>query len=354
VKHQRRFPVPASARSAILGAAATADQLDLAATLGSHWAASALVKERTRLLASVCNGDDRLPAGVLESDPDEIVVTGLVRDGAVWHGDGWEVTDEPVESIPLDGDEVAFVARALLEGCPRVLLRGYTPVAVIPETGFWAAGVPGAGSAGTDAGDDDESRQPDLPEGARVLAVVDDLDRNAVLDLVAVLPGPKVLRRHDGTWQEDPAWVNILRSVRPPPVVLLDDAQTASVLPQVDEATAGRPFSKEPPKKATAASGIDQRADEMAVEFAVLAAVSANPARKAASKLTPGGTMPGQLQRYWVAGPGAAKIRWGTPGAMTRCARQLAKYVTPARAYATCNNISKKLGGKGIAWGVGD
>ena len=180
-----------------------------------------------------------------------------------------------------------------------------------------------------------------------MLAIVDELDRNAVLDLVAVLPGPKVLRRHDGTWQEDPAWVNILRSVRPPPVVLLDEAQTASVLPQIDEATVGRPFTKEPPKKATAASGVDLRADEMAIEFAVLAAT------KAGSKATPGGRMPGQLDRYWTTGAGAAKIRWGTPGAMTRCAKQLAKYVTPARAYGTCNNISKKLGGRGVAWDVG-
>ena len=349
MKQPRRFPVPASARSVILGAAATADQLDLAATFGSTWAGGVLMKENQRVLTEVCGTDNRLPAGVIAAGyDDDLAVDGLARDGTVWRGDAWEVVAEVVETVPLDAAEVAFVARALQEGCPRVLLRGYTPVAFIPET---AAGTPPAPSeAPAKPG---EARQPELPEGARVLAVVDDLDRNAVLDLVAVLPGPKVLRRHDGTWQEDPAWVNILRSVRPPPVVLLDDAQTASVLPQVDEATAGRRFTKAPPKKATAASGIDARADEMALEFTLLAAVSANPARKAASKLTPGGTMPGQLQRYWVAGPGAAKIRWGTPGAMTRCARQLAKYVTPARAYATCNNISKKLGGKGIAWDVG-
>jgi hypothetical protein len=139
--------------------------------------------------------------------------------------------------------------------------------------------------------------------------------------------------------------------VRPPPVVALDDAQVASVLPQIDEATKGRPFSKEPPKKATAASAVDLRADEMAIEFAILAA--ANPARKAASKGTPGGTMPAGFQRYWLSGEGAAKIRWGTPGAMTRCARHLSKYMTRNRAYASCNNLSKKLGGRGVAWDVG-
>jgi hypothetical protein len=345
----RRFPVPASARNAILGSAATVDELDLAATLGSQWATGVLVKENARVLSEVCGSDNRLPVGVLADGADDLVVNGLVRGGAVWRGDGWAQADDPVETVPLDADEVAFVARALMEGTPNIVLRGYTPVAFIGETV-----VGGAPSSSSGPGSSTQSRSPgDLPEGARVLAVVDELDRNAVLDLVAVLPGPKVLRRHDGTWQEDPAWVNVLRSVRPPPVVVLDEAQTAAVLPQIDEATVGRPFTKEPPKKATAASGVDLRADEMAIEFAVLAAVSPNPARKAASKATPGGTMPGQLQRYWVAGPGAAKIRWGTPGAMTRCARQLAKYVTPARAYATCNNISKKLGGKGVAWDVG-
>ena len=199
--------------------------------------------------------------------------------------------------------------------------------------------LPAPGSS-RDPSSSSGSSSGDLPEGARILAIVDDLDRNAVLDLVAILPGPKVLRRHDGTWQEDPAWVNVLRSVKPPPVVQLDDAQTAAVLPQIDEATAGAPFSKEPPKKTTAASGLNQRADEMAIEFAVLAAP------------VPGGAMPAGFQRYWLAGPGAAKIRWGTPGAMTRCARQLRKYVG-TRAYATCNNISKKLGGRGVAWDVG-
>ena len=330
----RRFPVPASARNVILGSAATADQLDLAATLGSRWAAGVLVKENQRTLAEVCGTDNRLPVGVLAAGDDDVIITGLARDGAVWTGDDWNDPETAIETVPLDAGEVAFVARAFLEGTPCVLLRGYTPVAFIPETAILAAAPDESGS---------KASSGDLPEGAKILAIVDDLDRNAVLDLVAILPGPKVLRRHDGTWQEDPAWVATLRSVRPPPVVQLDDSQVASVLPQIDENTAGLPFTKEAPKKTTAASGVDARAAEMAIEFAILAATVP----------VPGGKMPGQLDRYWTRGAGAAKIRWGTPGAMTRCAKQLAKYVTPARAYGTCNNISKKLGGRGVAWDVG-
>jgi hypothetical protein len=33
------------------------------------------------------------------------------------------------------------------------------------------------------------------------------------------------------------------------------------------------------------------------------------------------------LKNYWVRGPGAAKIRWGTDGSFDRCTRQLGKYV---------------------------
>jgi hypothetical protein len=31
------------------------------------------------------------------------------------------------------------------------------------------------------------------------------------------------------------------------------------------------------------------------------------------------GNLPEQLRRYWVAGPGAARIKWGTSGDFDRC-----------------------------------
>lgn len=39
-------------------------------------------------------------------------------------------------------------------------------------------------------------------------------------------------------------------------------------------------------------------------------------------------SMPPQLVRYWVAGAGAAKIRWSTPGDFDRCVREIQKAVT--------------------------
>ena len=332
MKTQRLYPVPLGARTGLLGEAGTLDQLDLAATLGNEWASRIVAKENAKLLASVLGSDQRLPFGIAtELDDDDVIVHGLVRDDMVLGQDGtWESFNEPVlDALPLDSNEVAFVARALADGFDGVILRGYTPLAII------------GAATGT----------PDIPDGARILAIVDENDPNAVLDVVAILPGPKVLRRHDGTWQEDDEFVRVLRSVKPPPVVELDETQVASVLPQVDEQTKGSPFSKDDEKKpVTAAAAFGARADEMAIEFALLAA----PVGKALSQATPGGRAPAQLKQYWAYGRGAAKIRWGTPGAWRRCHRQLTKYVGPVIAKGLCTNIAKLRGGHGVATHVGD
>src|SRR6187431_765814 len=54
--------------------------------------------------------------------------------------------------------------------------------------------------------------------------------------------------------------------------------------------------------------------------------------------------MPLQLQRYWLAGKGAAKIRWNTPGDFLRCARQLTKYF-PKDPKGLCNILHTKATG---------
>ena len=51
-----------------------------------------------------------------------------------------------------------------------------------------------------------------------------------------------------------------------------------------------------------------------------------------------------QLRRYWTSGPGAAKIRWGTPGDWTRCTRQLHKYMG-SRAKGYCQLLHKRATG---------
>jgi hypothetical protein len=58
----------------------------------------------------------------------------------------------------------------------------------------------------------------------------------------------------------------------------------------------------------------------------------------------PGGGSGHQLREYWVRGPGAAKIRWGTDGSFDRCVRQLAKYV--GRPQGLCAEYHKAATGE--------
>ena len=51
--------------------------------------------------------------------------------------------------------------------------------------------------------------------------------------------------------------------------------------------------------------------------------------------------MPLQLQRYWLGGKGAAKIRWGMPHDFNRCVRQLRKYF-PTNPQGLCNILHQK------------
>lgn len=51
------------------------------------------------------------------------------------------------------------------------------------------------------------------------------------------------------------------------------------------------------------------------------------------------------LRQYWTTGEGGiAKIRWGTEGDLTRCHRQLNKYM-PGRAWGYCQNLHQRIFG---------
>lgn len=54
--------------------------------------------------------------------------------------------------------------------------------------------------------------------------------------------------------------------------------------------------------------------------------------------------MPLQLQRYWLAGKGAVKIRWNIPGDFLRCVRALTKYF-PKDPKGLCNILHTKATG---------
>ena len=57
------------------------------------------------------------------------------------------------------------------------------------------------------------------------------------------------------------------------------------------------------------------------------------------------------LKEYWKTGAGAAKIRWGMPGDLTRCHRLVSNEVPAADmdsddVWGYCNNLHKELFGQ--------
>lgn len=60
--------------------------------------------------------------------------------------------------------------------------------------------------------------------------------------------------------------------------------------------------------------------------------------------LRPGDGQAEKLRQYWLHGPGAAKIMWGTPGDWTRCVTNLTPHMgAGARGY--CNLLHKRATG---------
>ena len=139
-----------------------------------------------------------------------------------------------------------------------------------------------------------------------VYAVVDDLDPNAVMDLVRMRAGDEGLELQvwvDGDWADDDKLLAQLRGVDPPPLVELTEEQIEMLLEQM---------STEKPKAATAAVSPDPRA--------------------------------AKLRAYWVSGKGRLKIKWGAPGDFKRCVKHLRKYI-PARTEGYCANLHKMATG---------
>lgn len=66
------------------------------------------------------------------------------------------------------------------------------------------------------------------------------------------------------------------------------------------------------------------------------------PSVQAAGSNPPASTrMPGKLTKYWTAGEGRAKIRWGTSGDFDRCRKALARYLPAHMVSGACANLHK-------------
>lgn len=262
------------------------------------------------------------------------------------------------------------------------------------------------------------------------LAIVDDVDKTAVMDVVAVIPGEdgaaEGWKRSAGEWVSDPDIVADIKGATPPPLVKLEDeAVIKDVLRQVDESDGQEPVTDEVEpetgvsedaiaasawelagpsaevreklaksgeampdgsypirnvsdlKKAIKAYGraknktaakkhIKKRARalnryDLVPEDWKAAAVFEDPGTELVGpfgEVVVAGGVPGiadtpedfravaRLKRYWAFGPGALKIRWGTPGDLTRAHRHLAKYVGPERAWGLAQNLHKMVFGR--------
>lgn len=358
----RTFEVPSALVASGYAPTVDLDTLDRAVEFPDEfgeWAERVLYQENTKILSDVCGDMRLLPRGILASytlDDESIIVSGLVdSDGRIWDRDfnAWGTPSDSIDiendTIILDDDEVAFVARAFREGADEVWFRPYIPKAFVSSV--TAAPPPPPDRTGRKAKSPPvPPTASEVPSGSAIVAVVDPIDEDAVLEMLAITPGPRVLRRHDGQWFEDPAWVDVLKSVRPPKIVKLNEAQVASVATQVDRATDDQdwePFEvddREQYQIFTASAylqDLKNETDEIALfSLVAVAGKELSPSDIAATE---------RLKRYWTVGKGAAKIRWMTPGSFTRCQRHLRKYLPPHMVNGYCMNLCKRLGGSGVA-----
>lgn len=191
------------------------------------------------------------------------------------------------------------------------------------------------------------------------MAVVSPDDPRAVFKLISLVPAssesnqPMVYSREEGEWKRDEALLGDLKSATPPPVVALDEDALDDVLVQVDTAQGvgenEEPVATEPvavptePDPGSLTASVDD-------EFALMVLWGPNKSIMEQAALVAAGGLDRnrggaeKLRRYWTRGPGAAKIRWGTPGDWTRCVRNLSKYLGP-RAKGYCALRHKEMTG---------
>lgn len=184
------------------------------------------------------------------------------------------------------------------------------------------------------------------------LAQVDELDKQAVVDLFALVPASKesneviLYTRKEGGWVRDDAMLGKLRSTSPPPIVVLDAETYKMVVEQVDSYYKGQSEDAEEP--VTASLTLSPRTelwDEYGALMPVFEAAALVAAGIPGIADTPGDVAAARrLRNYWLRGRGAAKIRWNTPGDWTRCTRHLSKYMG-IRARGYCQNLHKSATG---------
>jgi hypothetical protein len=319
--------------------------------------------------------------------------------------DGMAVETNPAQSIQTWMDSLAPVTAAAEQGRSQSIAQ---PAADPRDKSHVHEDKMGEWT-GKDAGDKDVDDEKDTGLGdAMYFAIVDADDSTAVLDVVAITRNPQghpeAWRRVKGTWESDPDTLNKLMSSTPPPVVnLRTPDMVKDVLKQVDYVDANpgalpTDAVTESAPPAINASGfadietleglktfvnllelypdmVDDmtacriRARNRAKAFNRLDIIpeewrAATPAERgmelasssplfgeygqvltAAGHPFQGAKGAERLKHYWTVGEGAAKIRWGTKGDLTRAHRHLAKFVGPDRAWGLAQNYHEAIFG---------
>lgn len=219
-----------------------------------------------------------------------------------------------------------------------------------------------------------------LPEIDRAfVAIVDKDDHNAVLNLAVLAKVDATVYafvRMNSAWYSAPELLAKFETTDPPFLVKLEDeAQIGSVIEQIDSGDLGAEDREEESQAdeeeqavAAALQSFANTGDSAdARDAVILASLSGNhrmlnreviiasdlgllDARSVDDYGTILASATGlegadvfesdyaaarRLKNYWLYGPGAAKIRWGSPGDWTRCVRNLSKYMGP-RAKGYC------------------
>lgn len=239
-----------------------------------------------------------------------------------------------------------------------------------------------------------ETETEDSGSGPLYFAIVDPVDTTAVLATVAIVRGDgegQAWVRSHGEWVLDPEMLIDLRGDTPPPVVeLTGDDLIKSILSQIDdydnESGAPAPeaaqavnalkvgyalpdgtfnietvedltsaipeadFSLDARrhvlKRAKALNRFDRIPDTWKDE-SLFSTDHLSPLYGEFGEITAYAAGKGNaetLRQYWSVGKGAAKIRWGTKGDLTRCHRQLNKYM-PGRSWGYCQNLHQRIFG---------
>lgn len=245
-------------------------------------------------------------------------------------------------------------------------------------------------------------------EEALYFAIVDEVDKTAVMNAFAIIKQsgvPKAFLREQAKWAESPDVLADVQGSTPPPIVELDSPEPAkSVLAQIDQhdstQTQDATKSEEQPAVVTASAAhgytlldgslpIYTVGDlQEAVTASAFSVDEKRHIRKRAQALNRMDLVPSEwrvpsngergeelattsplfgdfgevlvasgghrghrggnaaaLKRYWTVGKGAAKIRWGTKGDLTRAHRHLAKYVGMDRAWGLAQRYHQSLFG---------